>query len=175
MDAVGNWLFSVESANSLAGALGGADADPRDVIRYDATAGTYSYFFCGSAVGIPSGVNVDAVYSTAATPKTSSSASTSHVTLAPFTLRPADIDPLRRTEPACGTGPSSRKPTRIYDASCSRPREFPRRVNMPRSARRQVRFGLSPLTSLPTWGHPRIRHVPPRTDRVLERSSVRAL
>src|SRR5436190_740941 len=62
MDAFGNWLFSVEAANNLAGALAGADADPRDVIRFDAPAGTYSFFFCGGAAGVPAGVNVDAVY-----------------------------------------------------------------------------------------------------------------
>ena len=39
MDRFGSWLFSVEAANNLAGVLGGADADPRDVIRFDATGG----------------------------------------------------------------------------------------------------------------------------------------
>ena len=48
LDRFGSWLFSVEAANNLAGNLAGADADPRDVIRFDATAGVYTPSSCGS-------------------------------------------------------------------------------------------------------------------------------
>lgn len=61
MDKAGNWLFSVEAADNLGGALGGADADPRDVIRVAAGSGTYGFFFCGAGVGVPAYANVDAV------------------------------------------------------------------------------------------------------------------
>jgi hypothetical protein len=60
LDFAGDWLLSVEAASDLAGALP-APAEPRDVIRYDSAAGTYSVVFCGGALGIPLGVNVDAV------------------------------------------------------------------------------------------------------------------
>lgn len=62
MDKPQSWLFSVESPSDLAGALGGTNAEPRDVIRFDAGTGTYGFFFCGGAVGIPLQVNVDALY-----------------------------------------------------------------------------------------------------------------
>src|SRR5262249_31061334 len=59
-DKPGNWLFSVEAASNLGGALA-TPADPRDVIRRDSAA-TYSFFFCGASVGLPDGSNVDAIY-----------------------------------------------------------------------------------------------------------------
>jgi hypothetical protein len=61
MDKPGNWLFSLESASDLGGTLL-AFADPRDVIRYDALAGSYSLFFCGDSSGIPAYSNVDALF-----------------------------------------------------------------------------------------------------------------
>ena len=61
MDKPGSWLFSLESASDLGGALL-ALADPRDVIVYDGAAGTYSLFFCGAAAGIPDYSNVDALF-----------------------------------------------------------------------------------------------------------------
>src|SRR4030095_8123785 len=60
MDKPGNWLFSVEAASDLGGALPGP-AEPRDVIRRDSAA-TYSLFFCGAGAGVPATSNVDAVY-----------------------------------------------------------------------------------------------------------------
>lgn len=54
---VGDWLFSVEAPTDL----GGTTYLPEDVIRVDAAA-TYSYFFCGAAVGLPAGVDVDAAF-----------------------------------------------------------------------------------------------------------------
>ena len=54
----GHWLISVEVAANL----GGDTYDPRDVIRFDPGAGTYSLFFDGAAAGIPSGSNVDSAF-----------------------------------------------------------------------------------------------------------------
>lgn len=61
LDAAGDWLFSIDAASDLSGSLS-ADAEPRDVIHYDSSAGSYSLFFCGGAVGIPEESNVDALY-----------------------------------------------------------------------------------------------------------------
>jgi len=61
MDGPGDWLFSVESPSSLAGALA-SDAEPRDVVRHDGDSGTYSLCLSGAAAGIPADVDVDAVY-----------------------------------------------------------------------------------------------------------------
>jgi hypothetical protein len=102
MDALGSWLFSVEAANNLAGALAGADADPRDVIRFDATAGTYSFFFCGGAAGIPSGVNVDAVDLDGGDAGSLIVSFDVPVRLGAFTFDPADLVRYVRTGPACG-------------------------------------------------------------------------
>lgn len=54
----GNWLISVEAPTSL----GGTEFDPRDVIRFDPVAGSYSLFFGGAGAGIPPGANVDAAF-----------------------------------------------------------------------------------------------------------------
>jgi hypothetical protein len=61
MDKPGNWLFSVEAPNDLAGLLG-STAEPRDVVRFDA--GVLSLFFDGDCVAppIPLSSNVDALY-----------------------------------------------------------------------------------------------------------------
>jgi hypothetical protein len=61
MDGLGSWLFSLESASDLGGALP-TDAQPRDVLRYDGASGTYSLCLSGAAVGIPDGANIDAVF-----------------------------------------------------------------------------------------------------------------
>jgi hypothetical protein len=61
MDAVGDWLFSVEAFDTLGGLLPGG-ANPRDVIRYDASAGGYSVFFCGAPLGVPPYANLDSVW-----------------------------------------------------------------------------------------------------------------
>jgi hypothetical protein len=60
MDGVGDWLFSVEASSNLGGMLPGG-ADPRDVVRYDASAATYSLFFCGASLGVPPYANLDSV------------------------------------------------------------------------------------------------------------------
>jgi hypothetical protein len=102
MDRFGSWLFSVETANNLAGALAGADADPRDVIRYDATAGVYSFFFCGAAAGVPAGVNVDAVYLDGGDGGSLIVSFDVPTTLGAFTFDPADLVRYNRIGPACG-------------------------------------------------------------------------
>ncbi len=102
MDRFGSWLFSVETANNLAGVLAGADADPRDVIRFDATAGTYSFFFCGASAGIPPGVNVDAVYLDGGDAGSLIVSFDVPTTLGAFTFDPADLVRYVRIGPACG-------------------------------------------------------------------------
>ncbi len=102
MDKPKNWLFSVEAPNNLAGMLGGADADPRDVIRFDASAGIYSFFFCGAAAGIPPGVNVDAVYLDGGDTGALIVSFDVPVTLGLFNFDPADLVRYIRTGPNCG-------------------------------------------------------------------------
>ncbi len=102
MDGLGSWLFSVESANDLAGVLAGADADPRDVIRYDATVGVYSFFFCGGTAGIPAGVNVDALYLDAGDGGNLIVSFDVPTTLGAVTFDPADLVRYVRIGPACG-------------------------------------------------------------------------
>jgi hypothetical protein len=102
LDRFGSWLFSVEAANNLAGNLAGADADPRDVIRFDATAGVYSFFFCGGAVGIPPGVNLDAVYMDGGDGGSLIASFDVPVTLGPFTFDPADLVRFTRVGAGCG-------------------------------------------------------------------------
>ncbi len=55
----------MEAAGDLAGALP-STAEPRDVIRYKSSTGTYSLFFCGGSVTgtVPLTSNVDAAYLT---------------------------------------------------------------------------------------------------------------
>ena len=102
MDAVGNWLFSIEAANNLAGALAGADADPRDVIRFDAPAGTYGFFFCGGAAGVPPGVNVDAVYLDGGDGGNLIVSFDVPVSLGAFTFDPADLVLYIKVGAGCG-------------------------------------------------------------------------
>ena len=102
MDRPGHWLFSVESANNLAGVLGGADADPRDVIRFDSGAGTYSFFFCGATVGIPDGVNLDAAYLDDGDNGTLIVSFDVPTTLGAMTFDPADLVRFRKTVAGCG-------------------------------------------------------------------------
>jgi hypothetical protein len=63
MDTPGDWLFSVEAASDLGASLT-TFAEPRDVIRYDDSTGSYLFFFCGDSVldPVPSTSNVDAIY-----------------------------------------------------------------------------------------------------------------
>lgn len=102
MDRAGNWLFSVESANSLAGALAGADADPRDVIRFDAGAGSYSFFFCGAVAGVPAGANLDAVYLDGGDGGSLIASFDVPTTMGAFTFDPADLVRFVRTGAGCG-------------------------------------------------------------------------
>lgn len=64
LDAPGDWLFSVESPSELGGLLlpPGTIAEPRDLIWFDFSTGTYNLCMSGAASGIPPGSNLDAVY-----------------------------------------------------------------------------------------------------------------
>ena len=62
MDALGDWLVSVDAPSDLGGSLG-SPAEPRDIVRFDGA--LWTPFFCPSlfpGLGIPPGVDVDAVY-----------------------------------------------------------------------------------------------------------------
>jgi hypothetical protein len=61
LDVPGDWLFSVEAPSDLGGLLP-VFAEPRDVIWYDASAGTYQFCMVGGAAGIPPGSGVDAIH-----------------------------------------------------------------------------------------------------------------
>lgn len=61
MDEPGDWLFSIEAPNDLAGALPNA-AEPGDVIWFDSSGGTYQICFSATSVGLTAETNVDAVY-----------------------------------------------------------------------------------------------------------------
>jgi hypothetical protein len=64
MDLPGDWLFSVEAPSDLGGALlpVGSFAEPRDVIWYRASTGTYQLCMAGAVVGIPAGSAIDAIH-----------------------------------------------------------------------------------------------------------------
>jgi hypothetical protein len=64
LDTPGDWLFSVEAPTDLGGVLlpPGTVAEARDVIWFDASAGTYTVCMSGAASGIPAGSHIDAVY-----------------------------------------------------------------------------------------------------------------
>jgi hypothetical protein len=63
LDDAGDWLFSVDAPSELGGLLlpPGSIAEPRDLIHYDAAAGTFTLCFSGAAAGLPASANVDAV------------------------------------------------------------------------------------------------------------------
>src|SRR6185436_12518569 len=54
-------LLSVDTTVALPGLPAGAPAEPRDVVRFDPSAGTFSMAFDGSANSVPAGVQIDAV------------------------------------------------------------------------------------------------------------------
>jgi hypothetical protein len=61
MDEPGDWLFSIETPNTLAGALV-APALPGDVVWYDSSVNSYQICFSAASVGLTAETNVDAVY-----------------------------------------------------------------------------------------------------------------
>jgi len=101
MDKPGYWLFSVEAANNLAGALGGADAESRDVIRLHAPSGIYSTFFCGAGVGVPSDANVDAVALDGGDTGDLILSFDVPTTIGASTFESADLVRFQRTGPGC--------------------------------------------------------------------------
>jgi len=103
MDKPANWLFSVEAANNLGGALGGTDADPRDVIRVNTVSGAYSTFFCGSVVGVPSYANVDAATLDGGDTGDLILSFDVPTTIGASTFEAADLVRFQRTGPGCAS------------------------------------------------------------------------
>jgi hypothetical protein len=58
--AVGS-LLVLDTTTPLPGLPIASPAEPRDVVRYDPIAGTFSIFFDGSANGVPAGTRIDAL------------------------------------------------------------------------------------------------------------------
>jgi hypothetical protein len=117
MDKPGNWLFSVEATNNLGGALA-TPADPRDVIRRDSAA-TYSFFFCGAAVGVPDGSNVDAIYLEGGDTGNLIVSFDTPTTIGPATFKPADLVRFKPTGvPGCGAWTLG-APVLAFDASAA--------------------------------------------------------
>jgi hypothetical protein len=100
MDALGDWIFSVESASDLGGALG-APAAPADVILFDFSAASYSLFFCAGAVGVPAAANVDALYLEGGDGGDLIVSFDVPTTMAPFTFEPSDTVRFDRTGVGC--------------------------------------------------------------------------
>jgi len=115
MDKPLNWLFSVETHNDLGGTLANP-IDPRDVMRWDGTAGGYSTFFCGAAVTppVPAGTDVDAVAIVGGDTGDLVVSFDVPTTLGGATYDPADLVGFTHTAPGCSgwtlTGP-------VFDAS----------------------------------------------------------
>ncbi|HZN54864.1 MAG TPA: hypothetical protein VFB67_06035 [Candidatus Polarisedimenticolaceae bacterium] len=116
MDKPGNWLFSVEAANTLAGSLP-TPAEPRDVIRRDGAA-TYSFFFCGAGAGVPATSNVDAVYLEGGDTGNLIVSFDVPTTIGATTFDPADLVRFRRTGPLCGNWGLG-APVLAFDASAA--------------------------------------------------------
>jgi hypothetical protein len=116
MDKPGNWLFSVEAATNLGGALV-SPADPRDVIRRDSAA-VYSFFFCGAGAGVPDGSNVDAIYLEGGDAGNLIVSFDVPTTVGLSTFDPADLVRFMRTGPACGNWALT-APVLAFDASAA--------------------------------------------------------
>jgi hypothetical protein len=119
LDAYGDWLFSVEAANDLAGALA-TPADPRDLVRYTAAVGTYSLFFCGASLSgaIPAGVNVDAALLDGGDTGVLWVSFDVPATIGAVTFEPADLVAYRRTGAGCG-GWTILPGNPVFDASAA--------------------------------------------------------
>lgn len=105
MDTPDNWLVSLEFASRLGGALTVA-AEPRDVVRADTAAASYTRFFCGGSVtgAIPPSANVDAVYLDDLTGGDTGDLVLSvdvHAEIAGVFHEPADLLRYERTAPGC--------------------------------------------------------------------------
>jgi hypothetical protein len=116
MDAPGNWLFSVEAASGLGGALP-IPADPRDVIRRDSAA-AYTFFFCGAGAGVPGGSNVDAIWLEGGDAGNLVVSFDVPTTIGAATFDPADLVRFRRFGPACGSWTLG-APVLAFDASAA--------------------------------------------------------
>jgi hypothetical protein len=100
MDKPGSWLFSVEVPNDLGGIFA-TPVDPRDVVRRDSAA-TYSFFFCGAAVGIPVGSRLDAIYLEGGDTGNLVVSFDVPTTIGTTTFDPADLVRFKPTGPGCG-------------------------------------------------------------------------
>lgn len=88
MDKPGHWLFSVEATVELPPGSG-AFFEPADVVRFDGA--NYSVFLKGSAAGIPTGANVDAVFLLGGDPGSLILSFDVPTTIAAATFEPADL------------------------------------------------------------------------------------
>src|SRR5262245_13156852 len=59
--ASGHSLLALDITTALPGLPVGSPAEPRDVVEYDPTTGTFSTYFDGSAAGVPPNVHIDAI------------------------------------------------------------------------------------------------------------------
>lgn len=116
MDKPGYWLFSIEAASNLGGALP-TPADPRDVIQRDSAA-TYSFFFCGSSVGIPDGTNVDAIYLEGGDTGNLIVSFDVPTTIGTTTFDPSDLVRFKPTGPGCASWTLG-SPALAFDASAA--------------------------------------------------------
>jgi hypothetical protein len=117
MDKPGHWLFSVETFSDLGGALPGG-AEPRDVVLLDSAA-TYSLFFCGGAVGVPEGSNVDAIYLEGGDTGQLVVSFDVPTTVGGTTFEPADLVRFRRPAPFVCGGWVLGVPPLAFDASAA--------------------------------------------------------
>ena len=115
MDTPGSWLFSLDSASDLGGALL-ALADPRDVIVYDGTTATYSLFFCGAAAGIPATSNVDALFLVGGDKGDLAVSFDVPTQIGPVFYDPGDLVLFKHLAPGCGAWAFS---ALLFDASAA--------------------------------------------------------
>src|SRR5262249_1116388 len=59
--ANGHTLLALDITTALPGLPPGSPAEPRDVVEYDPTTASFSTYFDGSAAGVPSNVQIDAI------------------------------------------------------------------------------------------------------------------
>ena len=119
LDAPASWLFSVEVPSDLGGALP-TPVEGRDVVRHDASAGTYAPFFCGAAVSgaVPDGVNVDAVLMDGGDAGALWVSFDVPAEIGAFLFEPGDLVAYRRTGPGCG-GWTLAGGNPVFDASAA--------------------------------------------------------
>ena len=108
----GDWLISVDAPADL----GGTTWLPRDVVRV--SGGTYSGFFCGGAVGLAPGVNIDALFLRGGDAGSLVLSFDAPVTIGPVTYDSADLLAFARIGPGCSSWMLSGL---LFDASSATP------------------------------------------------------